>query len=124
MRNSRQENLLATANELESKICINHNARRSRAEWREIVQAYESSGLKGKSYCQERGLSVHQFRWWVRQFRQEPEVRKFVELRLPQQSSANNSEYKIKTLSGRELWLQGSFSMERAKQLLALLESE
>lgn len=45
--------------------------KRSRVEWRQIVDRYETSGLKAVEFAREEGLNVHTFSWWRHEFRQE-----------------------------------------------------
>lgn len=45
--------------------------KRSRVQWRQIVDRYEASGLKPKQFAVREGLNVNTFSWWRHEFRQE-----------------------------------------------------
>lgn len=45
--------------------------RRSRAEWRELVQEYRASGQNREAFARKRGLNVSTLSWWTSEFRQE-----------------------------------------------------
>ena len=43
--------------------------KRSRAEWRQIVDRYQRSGLRPTEFARREGLNVHTFSWWRHEFR-------------------------------------------------------
>ena len=45
--------------------------KRSREEWRQIVDRYQASGLKAVEFARQEGLNVHTFAWWRHELRQE-----------------------------------------------------
>ncbi len=58
--------------------------RRSREQWREIIQAYEASGQSAQGYCDKRGLTLGVFYRWHRVFKSgmKKELTPFIELPL------------------------------------------
>ena len=45
--------------------------KRSREEWRQIVDRYQASGLKAVEFARLEGLNVHTFAWWRHELRRE-----------------------------------------------------
>ncbi len=45
--------------------------RRSRAEWRQLIDAQASSGLTQKAFCERAGVSLATFGYWKRKLRAE-----------------------------------------------------
>lgn len=100
--------------------------------WRQVVEEQRCSGLSVLSFCQERGIKEATLKWWERRIRRassselvatsgeasHPESG-FIELRPLERGAV--ASYKIRTASGNELELGGSFNPERVKQLLKLL---
>lgn len=41
-------------------------ARRSRDQWRELLQRFEHSGQSGEDFCREHGLTLSRFAHWRR----------------------------------------------------------
>lgn len=101
--------------------------------WRQIVEEQKASGLSHGSFCQERGIKEATLKWWERRFRRATEASAlgepgiggspaesgFIELRTIDRNTL--ASYKIRTASGTELELSGSFNAERVQQLLRLL---
>jgi transposase-like protein len=46
--------------------------RRSRAEWRRIIEAYEATGGTHAAYAEAHGLGLASFRKWLYEFRAHP----------------------------------------------------
>jgi hypothetical protein len=46
--------------------------RRTRAQWRQLVEGFSGSGLTQACYCERHGISVTSFQRWRAQFRQAP----------------------------------------------------
>jgi transposase-like protein len=46
--------------------------RRTRAQWRQLVEGFSGSGLTQACYCERHGISVTSFHRWRAQFRQAP----------------------------------------------------
>ncbi|MCP3955068.1 MAG: hypothetical protein GY697_23035 [Desulfobacterales bacterium] len=63
---------------------IRRRQRRSREQWREIIQAYEASDQSAQSYCDKQGLTLGVFYKWHRVFKSEmkKELSPFIELPL------------------------------------------
>lgn len=45
--------------------------KRSRSEWRQIVDRHKASGLTAVEFARREGLNVHTFAWWRHELRQE-----------------------------------------------------
>jgi transposase-like protein len=45
--------------------------RRTASEWRELVEAYQRSGERRRTFCARHGVSVNTLAWWQWRFRQE-----------------------------------------------------
>jgi transposase-like protein len=58
----------------------NGGGRRSAAEWREILERYEGSGLSQAAFCQEAGVAPSTFQVWRRKLRRRGGVEEFVAL--------------------------------------------
>ena len=54
-------------------------ARRTRAQWTEVLQRFDSSGLGPHEFCQREGLAVSSFQRWRNQIGRAPAAA-FVEL--------------------------------------------
>jgi hypothetical protein len=53
----------------------------ARASWEQLIGEFEGSGKTGTAFCRDRGLSIWQFRYWLKALRQaEAEPTGFVEL--------------------------------------------
>ncbi len=63
---------------------IKRRQRRSREQWREIIQTYEDSGQSAHSYCDKQGLTLGVFYKWHRIFKSgmKKEFSPFIELPL------------------------------------------
>jgi transposase-like protein len=48
--------------------------RRTRAQWRQLVEGFSGSGLTQACYCERHGISVTSFQRWRAQFRQHVQV--------------------------------------------------
>ena len=47
--------------------------RRSRQQWRALVEGWEASDLSQKAYCEREGVAPRNWRRWRRRFQEEPE---------------------------------------------------
>ena len=67
--------------------------RRSRAEWRRLIEEQRESGESQAGFARSRGLSVHTLRYWVQAFRREAAegAGEFVEVSVTEASSAPGS---------------------------------
>lgn len=74
--------------------------RRSAAQWRALVGAFEVSGLSRRAFCARHEVSVSTFDWWRKRLRDEPRevpaVRAaaealFVELGAPPAATASDA---------------------------------
>ncbi|MEO0601507.1 MAG: transposase [Myxococcota bacterium] len=45
--------------------------KRSREQWRQIVEDYESSGMSAAAFARQEGLNRNTFSWWRTQLRKE-----------------------------------------------------
>lgn len=92
-------------------------------DWRQLVKDYDESGLNVKEFSEERGIKYHTMKWWLRKRAQETnkssESNNFVELSILEVQT----EYGIRFSNGRELYLKGSYSVARVKQLMELVEA-
>jgi hypothetical protein len=53
--------------------------KRSRAEWAELFERFEASGLSGAAFCQREGISKSSFARWKRLLSAGPATGEFVE---------------------------------------------
>ena len=60
---------------------------RSGAEWAELFERFESSGLSGAAFCQREGISKSSFGRWKRLLRAGPGTGAFVEWTPPAPAS-------------------------------------
>jgi hypothetical protein len=40
----------------------------NKEEWQQIINEYRSSGLSALVWCQQKKISVHKLRYWIREF--------------------------------------------------------
>lgn len=45
--------------------------RRSRAEWKQLMEEHEGSGLTLAAFSEQKGIKKESFRWWRKVFRRE-----------------------------------------------------
>ncbi len=48
------------------------NKRRSKIEWRQLIDEQAASGLSQKAFCGQRGIPLASFGYWKRKLRAEP----------------------------------------------------
>ena len=48
------------------------NKRRSKIEWRQLIDEQAASGLSQKAFCDQRGIPLATFGYWKRKLRAEP----------------------------------------------------
>lgn len=78
------------------QVLADGRVRRTAAEWREVIEAQEASGLSVLAFCEREKLSRNAFTRWRRELKQESarpaEVEaSFVELPLPRAAVASRS---------------------------------
>ena len=75
------------------RVQANGKMRRSRAEWREIFDRFETTDLSEAAFCRGEGIAKGSFSRWKRCFRApEGEKASFVEYSPPVQSSLASLE--------------------------------
>jgi hypothetical protein len=75
------------------RVQANGKVRRSRAEWRKILDRFEASGLSETVFCQREGIAKGSFSRWKHSFRaSEGEKPAFVELSPRAQPSSVSLE--------------------------------
>lgn len=104
-----------------------------REQWTREVESFQLSGLTLKAYATERSLSYGSLRDWNQKLRREQTstacsavagaasgsvVTKFRELRVHTEASTS---YEVRLSNGTILSLSAGFSIERVKQLVAVL---
>ncbi len=66
--------------------------RRTRAQWTEILQRFESSGRDSQDFCRREGLALSSFQRWRRQL---GPVAEFVELTPAASSSVGTTSWSL-----------------------------
>lgn len=61
--------------------------RRNEEQWRMLFAKFDESGLTREAFCKKNGLSLATFDNWRRRVRAAATPARFVEVRLPQQST-------------------------------------
>ncbi len=58
-----------------------------------IIEAWKSSGLTQKEYCQQNNIGYHIFHYWYKKFKssQKPKAGKFIPLQVKKDSSPQSS---------------------------------
>lgn len=65
------------------------HARKSRAEWRAIIRAFERSGQTHEAFCAGGRLNVGSFRGWLYRIRREPSAEmRLVPVEVPERVTA------------------------------------
>ena len=53
--------------------------RRSRADWEQLMEQYESGGLKQRAFCEQHGLAYSTFCYWRKRLRQSASTENYSE---------------------------------------------
>ena len=57
--------------------------RRSRAQWKQLMEDHQSSGLSQKAFCQQQAISVATFGYWKRKLKQETDAQEMIAGSMP-----------------------------------------
>ena len=93
-------------------------------EWAQEIASWKNSGLSQSEYCRRRGIPVKRFTYRLMKSRRKQASGKrsyagFIEVTREHQES----QYSIRSKTGRELVIRGSIDARELKTLLEVLES-
>lgn len=94
---------------------ISNNSRRQ--EMFKIVEEYRQSGQTQKEFCQQRGLSLFQFKYWLQKYRKE-ESRDNAFIRLKPGNANSLGSYRIDLPNGIIIHLNGSESLKLISEII------
>jgi len=95
--------------EIDNEELIKSESPRSRAEWRELVNACESRGDSWRDFCAERGLRYKRFRYWVGVFEREARVGDFQEVEFGADILSTKESYEVELSNSLLVRVPGNF---------------
>lgn len=103
--------------------------RRSAAEWAELIESWEKSGLGAAAFARSRGIAASTLSWWKWQLSKRKRSRtapRLVELEVvPEISGATDPVWELRTAKGHVLSVHGRLPPEELREVIAvLLEAE
>ena len=91
---------------------------RCAAQWRELVVAWERSGMSRRSWCAEQGVSAESLRRWAKRLWRSTEDAALVELAKERAPSTSEATIRVKITRSGELELSGPNSEEIIRCLI------
>jgi hypothetical protein len=107
----------------------NGSRRRSAAEWAELIESWERSGLGAAAFARSRGIAATTLSWWKWQLSKRKRDRatpRLVAVEVsPEIGTATDPVWELRTAKGHVLSVHGRLPPEELRSVIAaILESE
>jgi hypothetical protein len=103
----------------------NGSRRRSAAEWAELIESWEKSGLGLAAFARSRGIASSTLSWWKWQLSKRKRLRpqpRLVALEVvPEAGGPTDQVWEIRTAGGHVLTMRGRLAPDEVHSMIAAL---